>query len=375
MADKAADLLKLLDSIGKLGGKTVSAVADEKVKALRPAKELIQRWRPHFVDGYELKTPSGKINSTRCMWDAVMDGDTVGLSGPTGSGKTSIHFHLMDEANEATRVKNRAIWEENQKRLKDGAGEEDLEGYEPLPWKIEHLSCKEETRAAELEGDIDLVYDDAGNRRPVVRWGHVTRAWTQGRVLIAEEVDMPNPGVWAGTHQLFDREIEETDIFINGVQHIRRHPKFRALLTMNTLLKGENQEEYAGTQVQNSAWVNRIGYMVVVDYMKAEAETALLVNKYSLDKGLAMRMVAVANKSRDAYKERAKGVEAPITTRDLCAWSREILRAEKRDSITVASPNHWKDVVVPAAWPTFVCRQPDRATRDMYDTFLNLRAA
>lgn len=358
----------LLDKLSKLDPEKVAAARAaaeaEIVKSAEPDPDLVNPREPNFVDGYEgFNLPA--------MRDALIAGENIGVSGPTGSGKSTLLFHVVDDLNESTRRHNRQVWDDNKKALKTGAKPDDLTPYRALPYQVEHMSCHAETRIAEIVGDVDLVYDEHGNRRAVVRWGHVLEAWTKGRILIAEEVDMPDPGVWAGTHQFFDGRTTETTVFVNGVQRVRKHPRFRLMATMNTLLKGENQEEYAGTQVQNTAWANRFGYMIVLGYMKPGPEADLLVAKTGIGKAVAAKMVAVADKSRDAHREGA--VDAPITTRDLLAWAREVVRMEKRTSVKSTSPSHWAEVVVPSASPAFITRQPSAETQSAYRTYLNLR--
>jgi len=372
-AQKSAEVFQLLASIQKLGQGTSTKELAKKQASMRFNKFDLHRWEPDFIDGYELKTPTGKAITLRQIWDAYVNGENIALSGPYGSGKSTIAFHLTDDANETTRVKNRAIAAENEKALKANPNLDpaELEAPFELPYPIEHLSCHEETRTIEVLGDVDLVYDDNGNKKPVVRWGHVPRAWTLGRTLIAEEVDTAPAGVWVGTNQFFDGRTEETDIFLNGVQHLVKHKRFRFMATMNTLMQGENVEEYAGTQAQNGAWVSRFGYTVIVDYMRAHAEINLIIRKTGLDKSVATFMVEAANKSRESYRERS--CDAPISTRDLLAWSREVVRAQKRENITSSSHSYMSDVVVPSAWPTFVCRQSDQATRNSYMEFLKVR--
>lgn len=368
--DKAREVFKLLADIKGIGTKSEAEVDTSTVKAIQPPRHLIEPFEPSFIDGYELKDPTGHKLTLRAIYEAHVAGENIAATGPTGSGKSSLMFHLLDISNESRRTLNRKIYAENKKRLSEGAKLEDLEPYKELVYTPEHLSCHAETRSAEIIGDIDLVYDDDGNRHPVVRWGHVVKAWTEGKILIAEEIDMPDPGIWAGTHELFDGRTEETDIFLNGVQHIKKHPRFKLLATMNTLLKGENQDEYAGTQVQNTAWINRFGFTVILDYMRPEAELSLIQIKTGLDAGTATKMVTAADKSRESYKEGV--VEAPITTRDILAWSREVKRCAARYVIKPDDKDYWARVVVPSAYWTFISRQPDEATRNMYSTFLSL---
>lgn len=361
--------IDLLDKISKVDPAVVARAAkareDEQVRAYEPEPDLVSRREPGFIaSGY-----SGM--DITALLDAVIGGENVAISGPKGAGKSAMAFHLVDELNESTRVKNRAVWEENKKRIKTGAGPDDLLPYTALPYPVEHMSCSLETRVAEIIGDSDLVYDEQGRRQVVIRWGHVVEAWTKGRMLIVEEPDMADPGVWAGSHQFFDGRTTETSVFVNGSQTIRKHRRFRLIATMNTLGRGENQEEYAGTKVMNTAWANRFGYVVVLDYMKPEVETIVVSTKTGINKSLAEMMVSVAVKSREAHKEGV--VEAPITTRDVLAWARECARAGRRNKVAEGDRDMWQLMAVESAKPAFINREPDDATRKAYETYLTLR--
>lgn len=369
-----ADVFTLLEKLGTVDEETIGTIETERITAADPESSLIDLWEPDFVDGYELTTTTGHAITLDTIWEAHQAGENILLVGPSGTGKSSIAFHLLDKANEKARIKNREIYQKNLKLLKDGDEKKEVEliPYHALPHEIAHLSCHEGTRSEHLTGTVTVMLKEDGTRIPVRVLGAVTDAWINGKTLIAEEIDFAPPGVWGEAHQFFDGRTRETTIYINGPEKIRKNKKFRVIATANTLGAGENQIAFSGTQVLNGAFMNRFTYVVLVDYLERTKEIGLICSKAGIKIGLATAMVDAAIQTRKSMREGATDVA--ITTRDLLSWGRECTRAIKRRGSEPADVKVlWNEIAVPSAYPSFLSRIADLATREAFQTYVKIR--
>jgi cobaltochelatase CobS len=205
--------------------------------------------------------------------------------------------------------------------------------------------------------------------------GAVVDAWTTGKTLIIDELDFASPDIWGELHQFFDGRTTETMVYINGPEVIRKHPKFRVIATANTFGGGENQMDFAGTQLLNSAFLNRFTYKVELDYLKPEHEVEAILSRMNAAWGPAVeKMVETARHIREAKKSGT--ITRGISTRDLLAWTRECIAKEARFSKVGFSAqraslqNYWERVVVPSADPVYLTGNPDK---DVVRTYLELR--
>lgn len=346
----------------------VAAELREEKQAIQtalPSPTLIKLYRPNFVNGYDIDTAS--------VMDAVKTGMNVLAVGDKGGGKSSFMFHIADELNEPTRVKNREIYARNIKLLDKGKSEADLEPYLALPYPVAHLGCGSGTRVESLIGTLKFRATESG-REPYTIYGAVVDAWVNGKLLIIDELDMATPDVWGELHQFFDGTTEETTIYINGPEVIRKNPRFRVLATANTFGLGEDQMGFAGTQLLNGALLDRFGYKFKFPYLKPDKEVEAIMNNYPDSyKEAVDKMVLAANKVREA--KISGTITETLSTRKLMAWVSECNAREKRFRASGANPRsslhgYWASVVVPAAEPTFLCGNPDATVAR---TYLELR--
>lgn len=364
------DVFTLLDKLSSIDEDTIGTLETDRITVADPDPMLIELWEPDFVNGYKLSTINGHVITLDHIWEAHQGGENILLVGPSGTGKSSIAFHLLDRANDPIRKKNREIYQKNLKIVKDGSKE--LIPYHNLPYEVAHLSCHEGTRSEHLIGTVTMKINEDGTRMPVRVLGAVTDGWINGKTLIIEEMDFAPPGVWGEAHQFFDGRTKQTTIYINGPETIRKNKKFRVIATANTLGAGENQITYSGTQVLNGAFMNRFTFIVHVDYLERNHEISLIHDKSGVNKDLAGAMVDAAIQSRKSMKEGATDI--CITTRDLLSWGRECVRAVKRRG---SEPSElkvlWNEIAVPSSYPAFISRIADIATLNAFGTFISLR--
>lgn len=372
MSEHAREVFELLKG---LKGVSTSQITGE-VTTKEPDPSLLHAWEPDFQDGYEFKTVGDHKITLDQIWDAYKEGEHILISGPSGCGKSTIAFHMLDRANASIRAKNLKVYHENLKLIKQGKNEDELHPYLELPYKVAHYSCHEASRSEELIGTVTVRINKDGSREPVVVRGSVTEAWTQGETLILEEMDFAPPGVWGECHQFFDGRTKETTIYINGPERIKRHDRFRLIATANTLGRGENQAEFAGTQVLNNAFLNRFTYVIRASWLLPEKEKQLVHMKTGLRYDVIDKMVTAAGQTRKAYEDEVS--EHCISTRDLLKWGREQKRHERRlkkmgqDTATMDLDMYWGLVSVPSAVPAFLNGLDDE-TRDVYGQYLDIR--
>jgi len=367
---KAADVFKLLEMLSKTGTTTIE---DARIKEIEPERSLLYPWEPDFMDGYEVTLTGGHRITTRQIWDAYVAGENLLFVGPTGCGKSTLAFYLLDKANEPIRAKNRDVYQRNIALVKSGSDK--LEGYHPLSYPLSHYSFHEETRSSELVGDVSVQVHEDGSRTPCLVLGSIVEAWTQGHTWIGEEIDCAPAGVQAQLHPFIDGRTTDTMVYINGPQRIKKNSKFRVITTANTKGQGENQLEHAGTQVLNRAFLNRFTYIMNVTWLLPEKEEQLVHNRTALRVDVIRKMIAAAVQTREAHKE---GVcDTAITTRDIMSWARESVREEKRhgeDSAKkMAVDIYWEEIAIPSAYPTFLNRIVDLNTVDKFATYLSIR--
>ena len=366
------ELLEGLKSVGEATVETKAEMETEIIRSPEPPRNMIEAWEKDFVDGYEWKTFGGKPCSYERLWKAFNRKENILLCGPSGCGKSTIAFALMDRANEEARAKNRAIMAENFAKLKAGVSEEDLEyKWVSLERKLNHYSCHEATRSEDLVGALTIIFDELGNRTPFRVDGALKEAWTEGNTFICEEYDLALPGVWGETHQFLDGRTKETMIYINGPEKIYKSKNFGALFTGNTKGRGENQAEFADTKPMNTAFMNRMTFVVEVGWLKPEVEIGLIHKTTGLRGDVCKKMVLAAKQSRDAHAEGT--ADCAITTRDLKSWARECVDNEAEWGNPTDRDKYWNDVAVPSAYPTVFARIDDPNTVEMFERYLSLR--
>jgi len=359
-----------------LKGVSSAQITGEAIKTKNPDPSLLHAWEPDFQGGYEFQTIGDHKITLDEIWDAYKEGENILISGPSGCGKSTIAFHMLDRANAPIRAKNRKIHEENLKLITQGKNEDDLTPYIELPYKVAHYSCHDASRSEELIGTVTVRINKDGSREPVVVRGSVTEAWTEGKTLLLEEMDFAPPGVWGETHQFFDGRTKETTIYINGPESIKKHDRFRLIATSNTLGRGENQTEFAGTQVLNNAFLNRFTYVIRATWLPVDSELRLIRNKTGLRQDVVDRMIAAATQTRRSYDEEVS--EHCISTRDLLKWARESKRRERRlqasgeDIAAMGTADYWRSISTVSAVPAFLNGLDDE-TRDVFNQFLDIR--
>jgi cobaltochelatase CobS len=187
--------------------------------------------------------------------------EKVLLTGPTGSGKSSIVEQTAARLN----------WPFYRVNMDGDITRADFVGQ----WKL-------------VDGNMSFLY------------GILPRAMRDGAILLVDEWDAANPSVGMVLQAVLEGKplmLAETG------ELIYPHPNFRIFATANTVGQGDTTGLYNGTQPQNFATLDRFTMVQVVNYPAKAKERAIVMKKAGLDGDLAAKLVDVANLVREAFKK------------------------------------------------------------------------
>lgn len=209
------------------------------------------------------------------------------IVGPTGCGKSSIALNV------AARLQER----------------------------LEIFSCSGETSVDELIGKPWKV-ERNGQSVTIPVYGAGIRAYQEGKGLLLEEVDFPNPDIHASLHRLLELSQDFIHVNVGEPEVIKRDKNFFVMATANTIGSGEDNFLYAGTKVLNAAFLNRFSMTVTMDFLAPDIEKKVLMNKTGIGATIASEMVAVAEEARRAQREDSmERISSVLSTRDLLEWA------------------------------------------------------
>lgn len=145
-------------------------------------------------------------------------------------------------------------------------------------------------------------------------------------------------------------------------RHLKPHPLHRLMLCDNVRGSGDNLAQYASTEIQDSAFLNRMTYNLYLPYLYPVQEEKLLKDMYPvlIDEEVK-KMVGMAGLMRDAWD--TEQVQYPYSFRNIEEWADcylttgNIVEAFKKtypyegepDKTLEVINNLWRDVGFPMA--------------------------
>jgi cobaltochelatase CobS len=219
---------------------------------------------------------------------AIMDGDKVLLSGPTGSGKSSLVKYAC--------------------------------AVVAAPFLRINMSADAESSV--LFGQ--LVARDGST---VWQDGPITEAVRYGGVVLIDEWELMPPEISMGLQNLLE---DDGYLFLKEMpgdavdKTIIPHKNFRIVCAGNTVGQGDDTGGFSGTMVQNSATLDRFTTTIRLDYLSPEHEVAIMTGKTGIAYGTARDMVRVAGLVRNAYNQRS--VNLTMSPRTLINWASKTVK-------------------------------------------------
>ena len=160
-------------------------------------------------------------------------------------------------------------------------------------------------------GDMDtsMIFGQLTAKDGSTIWvdGAVTEAVRYGAVFAWDEWDVTPPEISMGLQWLLE---DEGKLFLKEMpgstkdKQIVPHEHFRIVAIGNTQGQGDETGAHAGTNVQNSATLDRFGSAIYVDYLEASIEEKMLTNRWptTITTKTAKELVKLANLIRNGYK-------------------------------------------------------------------------
>lgn len=255
--------------------------------------DLSNPFVPQKDDSYRFHMESLKpVLQWLHMRRAMGDKDSLFLTGPTGAGKSSLIRQVCA-------------------RL--GIPLQQINGHRYL-------------EVAELYGRTSIIGGDT-----MYIDGPLTTAYKEGHLFLLDEIDLINPGTNAGLNNVLD--YEPITIAEDGGIVIPPAAGFGFIACGNTAGSGDETGNYAGTTMQNGAFMDRF-QVVSVDYPSPETEIGIINSVVpGLPSMVVEGLVRVANHIRELYltgttsltEGPTASIDCAMSTRTLVRWAKMIV--------------------------------------------------
>lgn len=234
---------------------------------------------PDLDPNYEFRTD---ILSDVLAWLKMGEGEGLFLTGPTGSGKSSIICQVAARLN--------------------------------LP--VQRVTAHGRLEIPELVGHYAAV-----NGNTEFQYGPLAIAMKEGQIFLLDELDLLDPANTGGLNGI----AEGTPLVIpeKGGEIIRRHPDFRFVVTGNTKGTGDISGNYQGTMKQNISFMDRF-WVVHVDYPERKDEIGILKScAPHVPDGMHEKFVDTANEIRSLFTNGSyeNTVDVTMSSRTLIRWA------------------------------------------------------
>jgi MoxR-like ATPase len=228
----------------------------------------------------------------------MMDGDKTLITGPTGSGKSSLVKYVCAKLNRP----------------------------------FIRINMSGDVESAALFGTLVVrggatVWED----------GAITEAAKYGAVCLVDEWELMPAEIAMGMQNLLED---------NGYLYLKEkpgtsddrtvipHDDFRLVFAGNTVGQGDITGAFSGVGVQNTATIDRFTNTIRLGYLSQKHEVDIITSKTSVDKKVAIEMVRLASLVRSAYEQGKIGLT--ISPRTLINWGRKQKRYDVQYALQVS---------------------------------------
>lgn len=240
--------------------------------------------RLHVPTEFDYEPPRSSIE---LLVAALMQGDKSLISGPTGSGKSSMVKWIASK----------------------------------LHIPFQRVACSGDMESSAIFGMPSIT-------EGTMSWNHgpAGELGLGGGILLVDEWETAPPEVTMALQYILE---DDGKIFLRDMpgtsneKTIDPHQWFRLVMTGNTLGQGDTTGAHAGTQVQNSATLDRFQTVIHHGYLSEDHEKALIKKHVpSIDDAVVDRMVKVAHHVRGAYAK--DSISLTMSPRTLVNWARKV---------------------------------------------------
>lgn len=239
---------------------------------------------------------------------AIENGDKILCTGPTGSGKSSLFKYVCSKLN----------------------------------YPMIRLNMTGDVESSSIFGQLTV----AGGATVWVD-GAATEAVMYGAMLVIDEWEVTPPEIMFGFQNLLE---DGGYLFLkekpgtSADKTIHPHANFRMACLGNTVGQGDDTGRYSGTNVQNSATLDRFQTTVVLDYLSEMHEAAIITSTVpDVHKDTAKKMCQFAKAVRQAHN--TNQINLTMSPRTLINWGRKIVDwdGDIKQAITIAFLDKMRD--------------------------------
>lgn len=248
------------------------------------------------------------------LWNAHIDNDVVWLWGQSGTGKSSL--------------------------------EEQVAAYIKQPFL--RFNGREDIESAELFGQ--LTVESGENGGTVWKDGLLTEGVKYGARVMMDEATLIPAGIWMGTQWLNEKGgklMLTAKPATAGERLIDPDPRFRLTYADNTRGQGDDNGNFNGAGVMNTATLNRVGTTLEIKYLPKDKEMLVLKNIFG-----------------DQYEDEVLD--------DMCELARLLREAQASDNISLAFSLRSIESVLRKAWNYRTMGAFDALLRGFKEGYANL---
>lgn len=176
--------------------------------------------------------------------------------------------------------------------------------------------------------------------------GPIAEAVRYGAVLLVDEWELMTPEISMGMQWLLE---DDGCLYLKEMpgmstdKLIKPHPDFRIVCGGNTVGQGDDTGTHAGTNVQNTATIDRFQTTIVLSYLDKAHEMGILKKKFpKIAEAIFDKMLGVASLVRQAQQQ--GNIALTMSPRTLINWARKIETwGEPRIAFTIAFLDKLRD--------------------------------